>query len=92
MVKKLPFKLNLLRQRKRSAIQLYRMEHPNETSKKIAQIYNVSPMTVSKWINKSSFYYYQRKRSTKMTRNIRNFFSLKPKINLLVLIMPVIEN
>ena len=68
MAKKFPSQLNLSSQRKRSAIQLYKIEHPNETSKKIVQIFKVSPMTVSKWIKKDSFYDSKRKRKIKMTR------------------------
>ena len=73
MAKKFPSKLNLSRQRKRSAIQLYKIDHPDETSKKISQIYNVSPMTLAKWIKKDSFYDSIRKRKTKMTRKIKIF-------------------
>ena len=91
MAKKFASKLSLPRQRKRCTIQLYKIEHAEEKSKKIAQIFKVSPMTVSKWIKKDSFYDSIRKRKTKMTKKIKNFLLANAKKNLLAS-KPVLEN
>ena len=48
MVKKAPSELNLLRQRRRSAIQLYIREHHDEKMNVIAKLFKVSPVTVAK--------------------------------------------
>ena len=52
MVNKIPSQLNLLRQRKRSAIQLYIKENPDAKLNKVAEIFHVSPMTGAKWKKK----------------------------------------
>ena len=76
MVKKGPSELNLLRQRRRSAIQLYIREHPQEKMNAIAKIYKVSPVTVAKWKKRNSFIDSKRKRKSKMTKKIANFLLL----------------
>ena len=73
MVKKAPSELNLLRQRRRSAIQLYIREHPDEKMNVIAKLFKVSPVTVAKWRKRDSFLDSKRKRKTKMTKKIKNF-------------------
>ena len=77
MVKNTPSELNLLRQRRRSAIQLYIREHPDEKMNNIAKIFKVSPVTVAKWKKRDSFI--DLKRKTKMTKKIKNFLLSKAK-------------
>ena len=55
MVKKTPSELNLLRQRRRSAIQLYIREHPDEKMNVIAKLFKVSTVNVAKWRKRDSF-------------------------------------
>lgn len=79
MTKKFPSELNLMPQRRRSAIQLYVKEHPKEKLNQIAKLYSFSPMTVAKWVNKDYFVDSSRKRKTKMTKKIKYFLNRKAK-------------
>ena len=79
MVNKIQSELNLLRQRKRSAIQLYIKENPDAKLNKVAEIFHVSPMTVAKWKKKDYFVDTKRTRKTKMKKSIKNFLINKAK-------------
>ena len=74
MVKKIPSELNLLRQRRRSAIQLYVKEHPEAKLNEVAKLFHVSSMTVAKWKKKDYFIDTKRNRKTKMIKILRNFY------------------
>ena len=59
-------KLNIIRQKKRSAIQILSTKYPNLKNKEIAKIIGTSRMTESRWKNRTSFTHKKRKRPTKM--------------------------
>jgi len=79
MVNKIPSELNLLRQRRRSSIQLYTKEHPNEKLNNLAKLFHVTPMTVTKWKNKDYFVDTTKKRMSKMPKKIKYFLLNKAK-------------
>lgn len=71
MAKKI--KLNIFRQKKRSAIQILAQNYPNLKNSDIAEIVGTSNMTVSRWKSKFRFTDKKRKRKTKMTKEIKIF-------------------
>ena len=69
--------LNLLRQKKRSAIQIIAQKNPDLKNCEIAQIVGTSEMTVTRWKSKTTFTDKTRKRKTKMSKEIKNFLLKK---------------
>ena len=69
--------LNILRQKKRSAIQILAKENPNMKNTEIAKFIGTSKMTVTRWKNKANFLDRKRKRKTKLSKNIKNFLLKK---------------
>ena len=72
-------KLNIIRQKKRSVIQVLATKYPNLKNKEIAKIIGTSSMTVSRWKNRTSFTDKKRKRPTKMSKIIKNYLIRKAK-------------
>jgi len=70
-------KLNIIRQKKRSAIQILAKENPNLKNKEIAKIVGTSIMTVCRWKNEMQFNDKKRKRKSKLSKNIKNFIIKK---------------
>jgi len=66
-------KLNLTRQKKRTAIQILSKEYPYLKNKEFAKIAGTSSMTVSRWKDKETFIDKKRKRRNKMSLDIKNF-------------------
>ena len=69
--------LNLLRQKRRSAIQILAKENPKMKNKDIAIIVGSSNMTVSRWKNRINFSDQKRKRKSKLSKAIKNFLLKK---------------
>lgn len=77
MVKQLDLKI--IRQKKRSTIQILAQKYPEMKNSDIAEIVGTSKMTVSRWKNKANFTDKKRKRKTKMTKEIKCFLIQKAK-------------
>ena len=77
--RKLSQKLNIIRQQKRTAIQVLHSQYPYLKNKEIAEIIGTSVMTVSRWKSGINFTDKKRKRTTKMSKNIKNFLIRKAK-------------
>lgn len=71
--------LNLMRQKKRSAIQILSKKYPNLKNREIAKIVGTSSMTVSRWKDKETFIDKIRKRRNKMSKDIKNFIIKKAR-------------
>ena len=68
---------NKERIRKRYAIQLFCKKYPDVSNAKVAQIFEVSPLAVSRWKKIKYLNDKKRERKTKMTRDIKNFLLKK---------------
>ena len=67
------------RLRQRAGIQSFCNNNPKIKGKEVANIFRVSPMTVSRWKNRNYFNDKNRKRRTKMTMEVKNFLIRKSK-------------
>lgn len=69
--------LKIIRQKKRSAIQILAQKYPEMKNSDIAKIVETSNKTVSRWKNKATFTDKKRNRKTKMTKEIKSFLIQK---------------